>query len=855
MQNKLSLTLCALMLASLASAQTPAGEKKGARGMDESAFSFTEAQLGEDDDMSQNVTIVGSASNLYAGEAGYRFSPVRFRYRAFSQKYNDIYINGAPVNDMESGQFRYTLVGGLNQQTKNADYSLPFEGCTFGMGGMAGSNNYDFRAGHMPAGHRVSLSAANRNYNARAMYTYSSGFSKSGWAVTANLTYRWAKRGYAEGTFYNALSYYLGVQKLLGDHHSLSFATWGNPTERGSQGASTDEVYWLTANNQYNSYWGYQNGHMRNSRVVTDFAPSAVLTWDWDITRDMKLTTTLSGRYGMYKSTKLNYNNTDNPHPDYWKNLPSANYYVWGDDPLYSGYRNDVALDAWQTSYDWWHTGNNRQLNWDKLYEANRQLSRTGADAMYFVQAKHNDQANLTLASTLTVKDTKHSQWNAGVVLATNKGRHYQTMEDLLGATSYHNINTYALGTYPASAPQVQYDLEQTGTLGTGRLVYEGDIFGYNYDLLVDKGRVWSTYTTTLGCLRASLSGRLGAVSMQRHGHMRNGLFAENSLGKSGTARFGEGGAKGSLIFQAGGGHSFLLGAGYQWNAPQAATAFASPEMNNDFVINLKDEHVLSAEVGYQYSGPWLQLGVNGYYSRLDHVTEWQNFYFDDINSFSYVSMTGIKKEYYGVELAARLKLCSALDLNVMGTVSDAKYINDANVCYLNSTEGEYTQETVRNKDMRESGTPLTALSVGLSFHQGGWYIDVNGNYYDRIFLSYSPSYRYDSSLKNRQRIYGDVYDNDGQLRKDALRQEEGKGGFMLDASIGRSIRLRKGSLSINLQLTNVLANQKMVTGGYEQSRSDYTSSDNVRAYQFSKNPKKFYAMGPNGLLNVAYRF
>ena len=63
---------------------------------DEQAFTFTEAQLGEDDDMSQNVTIIHSNNNIYASQVGYLFSPVRFRYRAFNQKYNEIYINGAP---------------------------------------------------------------------------------------------------------------------------------------------------------------------------------------------------------------------------------------------------------------------------------------------------------------------------------------------------------------------------------------------------------------------------------------------------------------------------------------------------------------------------------------------------------------------------------------------------------------------------------------------------------------------------------------------------------------------------------------------------------------------------------------
>ena len=48
---------------------------------------------------------------------------------------------------------------------------------------------------------------------------------------------------------YTSLSYFLAVQKVMGNH-SLSLSTWGNPTERSTQGAATDEVYWL-ANNRY----------------------------------------------------------------------------------------------------------------------------------------------------------------------------------------------------------------------------------------------------------------------------------------------------------------------------------------------------------------------------------------------------------------------------------------------------------------------------------------------------------------------------------------------------------------------------------------------------------------------------
>ena len=850
MQKKLKIAVIALCYAPFAFAQSDSIGLRGAV-MSESAFTFTEAQLGEDDDMSQNVSIINSNSNIYASEVGYLFSPMRFRYRAFDQRYNDIYINGTPINDMESGQFRYSWVGGLNQQTRNMESSLPFESNNFSMPAMGGSNNYNFRPAAMPAGHRITLSGANRNYMLRGMYTFNTGLSDKGWAFSGNVTYRWANEGYVEGTFYNSLSYFLGVQKVFGDGaHSLSLVTWGNPTERASQGAGTDEMYWLANDRFYNPYWGYQNGKKRNSRVVHDYSPSVLLTWDWNIADDAKLTTSLFGKYTMYESTKLNYNNSSNPHPSYWKNMPSSYYDVW--DPDNTPNRTPQALADWNRAYEYWTASKaNRQINWDQLYYANRRAFAQGQDAMYYIQAKHNDALTLTLASTLNKQLGKDKQLNIGIVAATNKGMHYQTMEDMLGASVYHNINTYALGTYDRNSDEIQYDLNnRNGIVG------KGDRFGYDYNLLVNNAKLWSSYSENFGIVHYTIAAKLGYTSMQRDGKMRNGLAANNSFGKSKTAEFIDGGFKVGSNFNLGRGNTLTLGMGYEQRAPQARTAFASPEINNDFVTNLKNEQVFSAELGYQLQTSWLHANINAYYSYLYNVTDWQNYYFDDINSFSYVSLTGIQKEYYGVEAGLRFKVTSAFDINLIGTINDAKIINNSKVRYMNSTSALYTDDIVYNKGMRDSGTPLTAASLGLSYHSGGWYIDLSCNYYDRIYLSYSPSYRYGETLDTRHSITGDIYIDENNVNPEAVEQAKGHGGFMLDGSIGRSIYLKRGMLSINLMVTNILNNQNLCTGGYEQSRSDYnTNSGNIRAYRFSKNPMKFYAYGTNGMLNITYRF
>ena len=71
MQKKFILAAIALCYAPLTFAQTTVtqpDEQANNAVINESAFTFTEAQLGEDDNVSQNVTIIGSNSNAYASE-------------------------------------------------------------------------------------------------------------------------------------------------------------------------------------------------------------------------------------------------------------------------------------------------------------------------------------------------------------------------------------------------------------------------------------------------------------------------------------------------------------------------------------------------------------------------------------------------------------------------------------------------------------------------------------------------------------------------------------------------------------------------------------------------------------------
>ena len=632
---------------------------------DDSDFTFTESQLGENDDMTTDVIRINSSNNVYLNQMGWAWSGMWFKYRVLDNRYNDTYMNGVQVNNPENGRFTFSTIGGINDATRNKEDVSVFEANNYSFSGIGGSTNYNLRASQMAAGHKVTLTGTNRNYTLRGMYSYGTGLSKDGWAFFGTVGYRWANMQTAavEGTFYNSLSYFISVQKLINEKHSLNFATWGSPTERATAGPTTDEASWLTNNYLYNPNWGYQNGEKRASRVVNNFEPSILVTWDYNINDRMKLVTSAFAKFAKNKASSLYYSGT-NPKPDYWKRFPSYYYNVWGNE---NSENNDA--DAFWASYENWQDESYRQINFDELYFANTQLNKIGADAITWIEASHNDHLMTNLSSSYEWNIKNGMKWSVGMQLLSNRGSHYKTMEDLLGGEYFHNINTHLVGDYQQTSTEAMYDVNH----GYQKII-EGDRFNYDYDLWNQDVKLWTSFSMDKDIQHNFISAKIGGRRMWREGFMRNGLFQENSYGKSGVAHFIDGGLKMGTILNLGKGHAISAGVGYELKAPNANVAFMCPELNNDFARNLQNEKIVSAEVGYAISNKWIRLNLNGFYYYMHDGNEWHQFFNDDSHSFTYNSLNGVKKEYIGVELGLRVRVTNSLDIVALGTYSEQQH-------------------------------------------------------------------------------------------------------------------------------------------------------------------------------------
>lgn len=807
------------------------------------SYTFSEGQLGEDEDFAGTTAMVSSNDDYFLSEVGYLFSPMRFRIRAYESMYNNVYANGVLINDAERGQFSYGMIGGLNDATRNKEGATYLEHNSFGTGSVGGASNINMRASQYAAGHKASIVGCNRNYLARLMYTGSTGLMQNGWAFTASASYRWANEGVIEGTFYNSAAYFLAAEKKINDQHSISIATWGSPTERAQQGAATEEAYWLAGSHYYNPNWGYQQGKKRNARVVNSYEPAMVITWDYTINDKMKLTTSLFGKYSMYSTSALGWNgNAADPRPNYYQKLPSAAYDVW--DLNYTPTEDELAdynarVEHWQSNKA------NRQLDWDYMYYANQQANATNGECLYYVERRHNDQLTFNLGSTLNIEYNRYNKGTVGLQLGTTKGMHYKTMDDLMGAKKYTDIDKFSVGDFGLNSDYIQNDVDNPN-----RQIKEGDVFGYDYDLYVNKLDLSYQHQFSYGIFHLFGAANLEGTTMERFGNMRNGRAMEFSKGSSGVATFLGGGAKLGAIFTFNAYNTLSIGGGIDNRAPIAYNSFIAPRMRNDFVQGLTNETIVNAEASYKLNWGPVTAKVTGYYTRFFDLVEQNAFYNDQQSQFTYLTMTGVNREHYGLEAAVVYNITSALSINALASVGDARYTNNANGFLISENEKVVLNDKVYMKGVRADGTPLTAVSLGVDYNISGWYLSANVNYYDRIYVDASKYARLAG-------VVGDpVIDAEGNEVLDIPTQYKGKGGFMVDASIGKSINLRGGKkLNLNLSLNNILNNTNMITGGYEQNRDDNYSDGSARTYKFSKNPYLYYANAFNFYLNIGFRF
>lgn len=786
----------------------------------------------EDDDVetaSQGITTLAIVNNdVFRSKAGFQLSQFRFQKRGYYNYYSKRYINGVAFNDQNRGVFNYSSIGALNDVTRNGDAVDNNAYGLFTFGSLGGAENIDMRASSYAKGGKVTGTYTNRAYYARALASYSTGLMTNGWAFTAAVGARYSDEGNIAGTFYRNFAYSLGIEKQW-DHgkHSLSFNTFGSPVERGRNSGSYQEVYDLTGDNLYNRNWGYQNGKKRNSSVVKAFDPTAIISHEWNINRDTRLTTGIGAHYGRYGSSALNWFNGYDPRPDYYRYLPS--YFATSKTAF------DTYSNIWKNQ-DPAYT----QINWDNLYDINRQgVAQGDGNAIYNVEERRSDLYEATLNSTLKTRLSKNINLVGGIELRTTKSRQFKTVDDLLGSSFIIDVDKYADRDFQGNKTVKQNDLNNPD-----RKVVEGDIYGYNFDLNIKSGRLWFVNEHTSKNWDFFYGAQYTYTQFQRDGKMKNGRYPDNSYGKGAVHRFNDYSLKTGLTYKFNGRNFISAKINYATEAPLPYNSYVSPRIT-DKTLELESGKLLTMDLSYIFSFPSVNGRVSLYQTNFYDQNDRKGYFHDGYNTFVNHLITKLNKVSHGVELGLTVKATSALTFDFAGTIGEQYYSNnpDGTISYENGREADRS-EKVYYKNYYVGGSPQIAGTIGARYFIKFWFLGLNVNGVDRNYIDISP-------LRRLASTYVGLNPNepaDLQAHNILTAQERFAGAVTLDASVGKIFYLKGHSVNVNLTVNNLLDKKDVRTGGFEEGRVD-------TAFPNKFNSRYFYMQGINCFLNVSYRF
>ena len=760
---------------------------------DEILLNLTEEEMTDDEGRSQSQASTASAStDVFNANTSFAWSTARYRNRGYASNVEDYYIEGLNFSSQERGQFNYSAMGGLNDASRYKEVVNAMEATNFTFGGIGQATNYLMGASRYAAGWKVGVAGTNRNYKARVNATYSSGVLDNGWAVTAQLAYRFSpyvdqKGIIGEGIKYYSLGYFLTAEKIW-DRARLRLITFGAPTERGQNAAVTQEVYDLTGSNNYNPYWGYQDGKVRNSRIVKSYDPTVIAAFDFKIDENQKIKAALGYHYSWYSNSALNFFNAPDPRPDYYRNLPSfywdgqianpnneysaqqlfddnGKHYPWGlfigedastgEKFLGSGFVGhdgnlvgpSVNEDMYNNLVDLWKSRDNKttQIDWDNIYAANYANNKNhpaDGSARYFLERRHNDIQETNASINYVNTEVKHLRMTLGVEGKFSQGIHYKTIDDLLGANQWMDIDAFAdrdIKELATNSGFTQEDIilvrqNEIASDYDRRILDNGRRFGYNYRINMGNAKAWFQNEWSFNEVDLYYALQIDYSMMQRYTSMINGRawyltkVALEKTGADATKYFGRDAfnqiwaasqidpATGLNKLHAGTTYageahhffdpSFKFGAVYKINgrnrlklnalaetrAPYARDAYISQRVHDrvmdniyihDNATNLAEfyaasEKVASADLTYEFNYPIVRGRVTGFFTQSWNGTELNGYYDDEARTFVNQAMTGIDKRYMGIEAAVAVKLGTYFTLTGVASAGDYRYTSDA---------------------------------------------------------------------------------------------------------------------------------------------------------------------------------
>jgi len=659
--------------------------------------------------------IMNKTPGVYATKQGGGYGDSRISLRGFDQRNTSFLINGQPVNDMENGWVYWSNWQGLTDVTSSIQIQRGLGATSLAVPSVGGTVSIFTKSAKKSEGGSLTQMVGNDGY-IKTTAIYNTGVNDKGWSSSYLLT-KWSGNGYIDNTsgagwtYFAAVGYTPEGSKSKFNLSVLGAGQWHHQRDvwvsiRDYQNFGDEGI-----DRTWNSNGGTLNGEEFNLRRNFYNKPLATFNWDWDISDNVQLNTSLYGSAGRGGGTGprgRNYYNSDIDMLPFRKDL-TEHYLENGRGTRNAdGTINFDAVVAHNSQYD---IGSNN----DATYARDILVRRASMNS-------HNWVGGI---SKLNIQQGK-MRYSLGVDLRNYTGYHYRALNNLMGLQQYASTGNDNLGTQLYGSSDL---ITAKPFRGTNIGDDDAKIDYYNIGFVKwagFNGLVEYAGDKVTAVLQAGLSNQ----QFQREDRFNN---VDNPI--SDKANLGGGYLKGGLNYNFTEKSNLFVNAGYIDRQPLFDAVF--PNYGNDINSDLQNERIESVEVGYGYVSNNFKLNINAY------NTNWGNRFItrslsnqqgvDGTAQFRNVDVT-----HRGIEGEATYTV-GKTKLRGMFSLGDWTYTKNFEAELFDENQQSIGTGTLYTKGAKVGDAAQTTFVLGLDQRLGSRIkVDVDYRFVDGLYADYS---------------------------------------------------------------------------------------------------------------------
>ena len=672
--------------------------------------------------------IMNKTPGVYATKQGGGYGDSRISLRGFDQRNTSFLINGQPVNDMENGWVYWSNWQGLTDVASGIQIQRGLGASRLAVPSVGGTVSIFTKAAQKSEGGSVLQMVGNDGYTKTGV-SYNTGKSENGWA-SSFLISKWAGNGYVYNTSGEGITYFAAVGYAPeGSDHELNLSILG-----AGQWHHQRDV-WVSIRDyqnfgeegidrRWNSNGGTLNGEEFSMRRNFYNKPLATFNWDWNISDNLKLATSLYGSAGRGGGTGPRGNNYRNGDMDVFpfrKDL-TEHYLENG-----RGSRNpdgtidfDAIVAANQSTTEG-YTGDISRFQ-GLLIGSNGFRDSNVNRSVLVRRASMNSHNWVGGISNLEGQFGKFKT-SIGVDLRSYTGYHYRALENLMGLDGYYStgnknsagqiiettVDASPFRNTGLSGPKIDYyNVGKVGWQGVNGLVeYQGDR------------------------LTAVVQGGLSNQAFQRIDY-----FDQVGNPESDVQNQGGGYVKGGANYNIDEKSNVFFNTGFISRQPLFDAVF--PNYANEINPDLQNEEIRSVELGYGFIGRDLSFNVNVY------STTWGNRFVtrsltnqQGVDGFA--QFRDIDVVHNGIEFEGKYQVSNSTKVRGMLSLGDWRYTKDFEAELFDENQQSIGTGTLYLKDAKVGDAAQTVALIGLDQRIGKKInFDIDYRFVDGLYADYS---------------------------------------------------------------------------------------------------------------------